>query len=154
MGVIFTLPNEPRLRTRVSVAQPLMAVCSPDHPAARLEALTLRSPGGEHRIDTRALFVMIGAAPNTAWLSGLAETDRKGFVLTGAAAGRESPYETSAPGIFAVGDVRAGSVKRVASAVGEGSVAISRVWDYVEQQRRDGGLDHAGVSGGESIAAG
>ena len=97
---------------------------------------------------------MIGAAPNTAWLSGLAETDRKGFVLTGAAAGRESPYETSAPGIFAVGDVRAGSVKRVASAVGEGSVAISRVWDYVEQQRRDGGLDHAGVSGGESIAAG
>lgn len=116
-----------------------------------LEALTLRGPDGDKRIETRALFVMIGAAPNTGWLSGLARTDAKGFVLTGAAAARESPYETSADGIFAVGDVRAGSVKRVASAVGEGSVVISRVWDYVEQHRRDGGLDHASVSGGEPL---
>lgn len=116
-----------------------------------LEALTLQGPGGTQRIATRALFVMIGAAPNTAWLSGLADTDAKGFVLTGAAAGRESEFETSAPGIFAVGDVRAGSVKRVASAVGEGSVVISRIWDYVEQQRRDGVLDHAAVTGGEAV---
>lgn len=118
-----------------------------------LEALILASADGDRRIETRALFVMIGAAPNTGWLSGLAETDGKGFVLTGAAAGRESPFETSAEGIFAVGDVRAGSVKRVASAVGEGSVVISRVWDYVERQRRDGGLDHAAVAGGEAVAA-
>lgn len=113
----------------------------------RLEALTLRGKEGEQRVETRALFVMIGAAPNTAWLSGLVETDDNGFVLSGAAAGRDNPYETSAEGIFAVGDVRAGSVKRVASAVGEGSVVISRIWDYVESQRRGGGLDHASVSG-------
>lgn len=119
-----------------------------------LEAVTLRGPDGDTRIVTRALFVMIGAAPNTRWLAGLAETDAKGFILTGAAAGRASPYETSGDGIFAVGDVRAGSVKRVASAVGEGSVVISRVWDYVEKLRQDGGLDHASVSGGEPVPAG
>ena len=52
-------------------------------------------------------------------------------MLTGEAVGADSPYATSHPGIFAVGDVRAGSVKRVASSVGEGSVVISKVWDYV-----------------------
>jgi thioredoxin reductase (NADPH) len=57
--------------------------------------------------------------------------DDKGFVLTGAEVGVSSAYATSCPGIFAVGDVRAGSVKRVASAVGEGSVVISRVWDFL-----------------------
>jgi thioredoxin reductase (NADPH) len=81
---------------------------------------------------------MIGAAPNTGWLSGLAETDAKGFVLTGAAAGQADDYATTAPGIFAVGDVRAGSVKRVASAVGEGSVVVSRIWQYLEDTRAAG----------------
>lgn len=57
--------------------------------------------------------------------------DRAGFILTGAAAGVDGTYATSCPGIFAVGDVRAGSVKRVASAVGEGSVVISEVWRHV-----------------------
>lgn len=118
-----------------------------------LEAIVLRTGEGEQRITTRAMFVMIGAAPNTDWLSGVAQTDAKGFVLTGAAAGRETPYETSADGIFAVGDVRAGSVKRVASAVGEGSVVVSHVWNYVERQRRGEGLDHASVSGGEPLPA-
>ena len=62
--------------------------------------------------------------------------------IDGAAAGRDHPYETSGDGIFAVGDVRAQSVKRVASAVGEGSVVISRVWNYVEDVKRDpGGKD-------------
>jgi len=74
---------------------------------------------------------MIGAAPNTSWLAGLLALDDKGFIKTGAMVDMASPYETSVPGIFAVGDVRAGSVKRVASAVGEGSVVISRVWDFV-----------------------
>lgn len=100
-----------------------------------LEAVTLRTGDAERRIDTRALFIMIGAAPNTDWLSGLAETDDKGFVLTGAAAGQGDDYATTAPGIFAVGDVRAGSVKRVASAVGEGSVVVSRIWQYLEDLR-------------------
>ncbi len=82
-------------------------------------------------IESRALFVMVGAAPNTRWLAGQVALDDKGFVQTGVDVGRDSPFETSEPGIFAVGDVRAGSVKRVASAVGEGSVVISRVWSHV-----------------------
>jgi thioredoxin reductase (NADPH) len=103
-----------------------------------LEAITLKTGESEQRIDTRALFIMIGAAPNTGWLSGLAATDEKGFVLTGAAAGQADDYATAAPGIFAVGDVRAGSVKRVASAVGEGSVVVSRIWQYLEDTRPAG----------------
>ncbi|MDR7103027.1 FAD-dependent oxidoreductase [Croceicoccus sp. BE223] len=97
----------------------------------RLEHVTLSTADGDVRVDARALFLMIGAAPNTDWLGGLAATDARGFVLTGAAAGRDNPYETTADGIFAVGDVRAGSIKRVASAVGEGSVVISRIWEYL-----------------------
>lgn len=103
-----------------------------------LEAITLKTGASEQRIDTRALFIMIGAAPNTDWLSGLAATDEKGFVLTGAAAGQADDYATAAPGIFAVGDVRSGSVKRVASAVGEGSVVVSRIWQYLEDTRPAG----------------
>ncbi len=83
------------------------------------------------QIDCNALFVMVGAAPNTGWLSDQIALDDKGFVLTGADVGEDSPYATSKAGIFADGDVRAGSVKRVASAVGEGSVVISKVWDHV-----------------------
>lgn len=105
------------------------------HGETWLEGITLRTGETERRIDTRALFIMIGAAPNTGWLSGLAETDAKGFVLTGAGAGQGDDYATTAPGIFAVGDVRAGSVKRVASAVGEGSVVVSRIWQYLEDTR-------------------
>lgn len=103
------------------------------HGGAHLEGVTLRnSKTGERQdIPTRALFIMVGAAPNTEWLSGLVDLDDKGFVLTGPAVGAASHYATSHPGIFAVGDVRSGSVKRVASAVGEGSVVISKVWDYV-----------------------
>ena len=106
------------------------------HGDETLEAVTVRNAvdGSEQRIDTCALFVMVGAAPNTHWLSGLVALDDKGFILTGDAAGADSPYATSHPGIFAVGDVRAGSVKRVASSVGEGSVVISKVWDYVNRR--------------------
>jgi thioredoxin reductase (NADPH) len=103
------------------------------HGGAHLEAVTIRdaATGAERMVQTRALFIMVGAAPNTGWLSQMVKLDDKGFVLTGDAAGAPSPYETSCPGIFAVGDVRAGSVKRVASAVGEGSVVISKVWAFV-----------------------
>ena len=87
------------------------------------------------RLETRAVFVMVGAAPNTEWLSGCAELDEKGFVRTGSAVGRTSSYATSQEGLFAVGDVRSGSVKRVASAVGEGSVVISEVWNHVAAAR-------------------
>jgi thioredoxin reductase (NADPH) len=95
------------------------------HGDQTLEAVTLRQADVESRIEAAGLFIMVGAAPNTSWLSGLVELDDKGFVVTG------DGYVTSCPGIFAVGDVRAGSVKRVASAVGEGSVVISRVWAHV-----------------------
>lgn len=102
------------------------------HGKDQLEAVTIRQEGKDDvRVPACGMFVMVGAAPNTGWLADLAQLDGKGFVLTGAGAHVESPYETSCPGIFAVGDVRAGSVKRVASAVGEGSVVISRVWEHV-----------------------
>ena len=99
-----------------------------------LESVTVRNTAtGESRnVAARALFVMVGAAPNTEWLSGLVKLDDKGFVVTGLGL-PASPFATSHPGIFAVGDVRAGSVKRVASAVGEGSVVISKVWEHVKQ---------------------
>lgn len=100
----------------------------------RLERLTIhnRSDGSRHTIESRALFIMVGAAPNTAWLGHLVELDEKGFIRTGTDCGqRDAPYATSRPGIYAVGDVRAGSVKRVASAVGEGSVVISDVYRHV-----------------------
>jgi len=78
------------------------------------------------------IFVMIGAEPNSGWLYGTVKLDKKGFVLTGASNGFENtPYATSVPGMYAVGDVRANSVKRIASAVGEGSVVISDVHRYL-----------------------
>ncbi|WP_227270516.1 FAD-dependent oxidoreductase [Roseobacter weihaiensis] len=103
------------------------------HGEERLEGITIsdKASGQDWRLSTQAVFVMVGAAPNTDWLSGMITLDDKGFVLTGAEAGGRSQYETSCPGIFAVGDVRAGSVKRVASAVGEGSVVMSAVWSHV-----------------------
>jgi thioredoxin reductase (NADPH) len=99
--------------------------------------------GEQHSIQTRALFVFIGADPNTSWLAGAIELDDHGFVPTGPAAlysdtdgnqGRTQRQpmmlETSRPGVFAAGDVRSGSVKRVASAVGEGSMAIRQIHEY------------------------
>ncbi len=96
-----------------------------------LERLVLRTPSGSVPVECRALFIMIGAAPNTAWLSGLVELDGHGFVRTGAEVGAPSSYATSCPGVFAVGDVRSGSVKRVASSVGEGSVVVSAIWSHL-----------------------
>jgi thioredoxin reductase (NADPH) len=106
------------------------------HGAGQLEGVTIRDvkTGASRVVDTHALFIMVGAAPNTEWLSGLVKLDDKGFVITGLGAGSAaSPFATSLPGIFAVGDVRAGSVKRVASSVGEGSVVISKVWEHVNR---------------------
>jgi thioredoxin reductase (NADPH) len=91
----------------------------------RLEVLTLRLPGGEETVPADGLFILIGAEPRTDWLPPEIERDARGFVEAG------SNYETSAPGVFAIGDVRADSVKRVASAVGEGSVVIGHVHRYL-----------------------
>jgi thioredoxin reductase (NADPH) len=96
-----------------------------------------------------SVFVMIGAEPNTGWLYGTVQLDKKGFILTGAGCGFEStPYATSAPGIYAVGDVRANSVKRVASAVGEGSVVISDIHRYLADHR-----NHVAAQPNSTLAA-
>jgi thioredoxin reductase (NADPH) len=107
------------------------------HGTEHLEAVAIRNvkSGDARVVEARALFIMVGAAPNTEWLSGLVKLDDKGFVITGSGEGSaDSPFATSLPGIFAVGDVRAGSVKRVASSVGEGSVVISKVWEFVNRK--------------------
>lgn len=86
-------------------------------------------------VEAGNLFVMIGAEPNTDWLQECLALDAKGFVLTGRAVDGTalvSPYATATPGIFAVGDVRSGSVKRVAAGVGEGSVVVQAIHGYLE----------------------
>jgi len=94
---------------------------------------------------TENLFVMIGAEPNTGWLYGSLKLTRKGFVCTGGLDGFESSrYATSLRGVFAVGDVRADSVKRVASAVGEGSVVISDVHRYLAATALEDAPSHDG----------
>ena len=93
--------------------------------------ICVETPDGPKDMDCGGLFIMVGAAPNTEWLSGLVDLDEKGFVKTGQMAEQPSPFQTSASGIYAVGDVRAGSVKRVASGVGEGSVVMSAIWSHV-----------------------
>jgi thioredoxin reductase (NADPH) len=106
-----------------------------------LETVTVADTqsGERSTVPAKALFVFIGASPHTEWLEGQLATDDNGFLLTGrdvqdgalAEHNGEAPYflETSRPGIFAVGDVRSGSIKRVASAVGEGSMAVRLVHD-------------------------
>ncbi|HEX8634249.1 MAG TPA: FAD-dependent oxidoreductase [Pyrinomonadaceae bacterium] len=118
------------------------------HGAGHLEEVSVfcSESNETNRVAANYLFILIGARPHTEWLGGLIERDPKGFILTGPdlmRAGKRprgwelerDPYllETSVPGIFAVGDVRKGSIKRVASGVGEGSVAISFVHQYLSK---------------------
>ena len=94
--------------------------------------------GEEVRRCIRHLFLFIGADPNTDWLAGSGVAlDSKGFVLTGAAAGVDShPLETICPGVFAIGDVRSGSVKRVAASVGEGAQVVAALHDFLAASDR------------------
>lgn len=107
------------------------------HGEASLRAVTLTNRDGDgtqHIVEqaTRAVFVMIGAAPNTSWVGDCVALDDAGYILTGDRAGHQDlPFATTCPGVFAIGDVRAGSVKRVASSVGEGSVVISAVHTFL-----------------------
>ena len=89
---------------------------------------TNRATGASETKPIANLFLMLGAVPNTDWLRDCLALDEKGFITVGTnGAGRRGVLETSRPGVFAVGDVRAGSIKRVASAVGEGSIVVSSV---------------------------
>jgi thioredoxin reductase (NADPH) len=96
------------------------------HGEAALEAVTAidKRAGTRCTVKARALFVFIGMTPCTGWLGGLVDLDDHGFVRTGPGGAERSLLDTSQPGIFAVGDVRSGSAKRVATAVGEGAMAI------------------------------
>jgi len=106
----------------------------------RLERVVLRdiASGAESTVEAAALFVLIGARPHTDWLPPEIECNQRGFVLTGsdAADPTRSPLETSLSGVFAVGDVRQHSIKRVASAVGEGSGVIQHVHRYLAAHRQ------------------
>ena len=112
------------------------------HGENKLEAISIScaTSGSVDRVSASALFVFIGAAPRTDWLDGFVERDNRGFILTGPDLIRRGKRPNgwtvdrdphllvaSVPGVFAVGDVRHGSVKRVASGVGEGSIAIQFV---------------------------
>jgi len=106
-----------------------------------LEAVRWRKNGDETVHPAPNLFLMIGAEPNTDWLNGCVALDPKGFLATGQTAmgNRLTPYGTNIPGIFAVGDVRAGSVKRVAASVGEGSAVVHSVHGWLgELATREG----------------
>jgi thioredoxin reductase (NADPH) len=111
---------------------------------SHLEAIEILNSGnGEQQtIETPAVFSFIGATPRTDWLPPEIERDARGFVRTGAAVAQSThwgvtraPYllETSHPGVFAAGDVRSGSVKRVASAVGEGAMSVQFVHEYLKE---------------------
>ena len=117
--------------------------------AGKLEALTLTDTrtGSTQTVPAAALVILIGAVPHTDWLPPAIARDEHGFILTGSdlptsanpAPGwtQPRPLETSMPGVFAAGDVRHGSVKRVASAVGEGSIATTQLTQYLQAQARN-----------------
>ncbi|RJS18438.1 fused response regulator/thioredoxin-disulfide reductase [Corallococcus sp. H22C18031201] len=136
---VRTTPNvEVLLRTRVTRVEG----------TSHLERLRLQTDGvpGEREVPAASLFIMIGAVPRTEWLEGVVERDARGYLLTGPDLIPEgarprgwrlerAPYllETNVPGVFAAGDVRHASVKRVASGVGEGSIAISFIHQYLSE---------------------
>jgi thioredoxin reductase (NADPH) len=106
-----------------------------DGEGGMLEAIRWRlKSGDEVQRPIRHLFLFIGAEPNTGWLAGSGVTlDPKGFILTGADAGERRPLETSREGVFAIGDVRCGSIKRVAAAVGEGAQVVATLHGFLAE---------------------
>jgi thioredoxin reductase (NADPH) len=136
--LVDRIEADPRITVRSNTE---IAVLEGDQ---ELSAVRLRSAGGDSLVPCIAVFSFIGADPASAWLSGCAALDARGFVLTDRSLGVDHldgqwetlgrlplPFETSRPGLFAVGDVRAGSTKRVAASVGEGSAAVRSVHEYL-----------------------
>jgi thioredoxin reductase (NADPH) len=105
---------------------------------SRLEEVIVQDLRTDERrsLTSTALFVLIGSDPHTGWLPSIIALDDRGFVRTGV--GDTMTFETTSPGIFAIGDVRSGSVKRVASAVGEGAIAVRLVYEHLDRAGRRG----------------
>ena len=117
------------LRTRTEIV-------ALDTPRGAIENVTFRSKSGEETTrPIRNVFLFLGAEPCTEWLDGSVGHDAKGFILTGDLAAAATPLETTTPGVFAAGDARAGSAKRVATAVGEGAMAIQLIHSYLVGER-------------------
>jgi thioredoxin reductase (NADPH) len=138
--LVKQIEDNPNIEVRVNSG--VAAAFGEDH----LERLTIKNSktADEETASARSLFIFIGAAPKTEWLDGVVERDERGFILSGPDLIRDGkrpknwtedrdPYllETSVPGIFVAGDVRYGSVKRVASSVGEGSIAVQFIHRYL-----------------------
>jgi thioredoxin reductase (NADPH) len=139
-GMSDYLVQEIRSRANVQVRLETEVVDGAGDGALDHVVLEHRPTGTRETAAIDALFVLIGVQPRTEWLSGTLQRDPKGFIVTGrgldrasAGPGRErAPLETSMPGVFAVGDVRLGSTKRIASAVGEGAMAVQSIHDYLD----------------------
>jgi thioredoxin reductase (NADPH) len=152
------------IRTRPNVEVLLRTEAVDGHGDGQLERLTIADRQRRHR-ETRpasALFVLIGAQPHTEWLGNAVQRDAEGFIMTGADVNRKSAdwpldrpptrFEASMPGVFAAGDVRSGSEKRVGSAVGEGAVAMPFIHDYLRAPVSLGGGVPVGSGGEQEIA--
>jgi thioredoxin reductase (NADPH) len=126
------------LHPQCEISELIGAAC--EDSACRLGSVRIRSEAEDEVLDTPFVFLFIGAAPMTDWLPATVAKDERGFLKTGSALGHRelvkarwllermpTTYETSLPRVYAVGDVRSGSVKRVASSVGEGSVVVSDI---------------------------
>jgi thioredoxin reductase (NADPH) len=142
--LVDRIQNHPKINVRLK--SEVINVSGSKH----LESVTIQDNSNhtEAVCNAAALFIFIGAQPATSWLNGTLLLDEEGFILTGPAVNHDNqmpaswsvdrqPYlmESSIPGVFAVGDVRSGSVKRVASAVGEGSIAVQFIHQYLSKLR-------------------
>jgi len=145
------------IERRTNIAVRLDTVVVAAHGDDRLRMLTIRDVATDRteEVPATAVFIMIGASPKTGWLPAELERDARGYILTGDSLSAESardgpapPLESSMPGVFAVGDVRAGSMKRVASAVGEGSSVVQLVHAHLAGtttgERQTSGTSNAG----------
>jgi len=139
-GMSDYLVQEIRRRPNVEVRMGTEVVDGEGDGALERIILLDHASGKRETVPAEVLFVLIGAQPHTEWLAGTVLRDREGFIITGRLArkgaawrnGRESArFETSMPGVFAVGDVRSGSIKRLAFAVGEGAAAVAEIHDYL-----------------------
>ena len=137
-----------QIRATPTISVELNTVLAEVHGEEHLDAVSLHCLISDEikTVPASGLFIFIGAIPHTDWLAGIVERDERGFILSGADLIRDGkrpkgwnqdrdPYllETNVPGIFVVGDVRRNSVKRVASSVGEGSIAVSFVHQYLSR---------------------